>query len=87
MAGHKKEKYPFRSISLRAFEDGPELVHYGVLDFTEDYLKPQCEILEYDKAKWHIKVRWCHPDQASQETMEANSQGDFENILILMKLE
>jgi hypothetical protein len=87
MAGHNKAKYPFRSISLKAFEDEPELVHYGVLDFTEDYLKPQCEILEYDKAKWHIKVQWCHPDQASQEIMEANTQGDFENILILMGLE
>jgi hypothetical protein len=23
----------------------------GVLTFTENYLKPECEILEYDKAK------------------------------------
>lgn len=87
MAGHKKEKYPFRSISLRAYEDGQQLVHYGTLSFTEGYLKPECEILEYDKARWHIKVQWCHPDQASQEIMEADTRGDFENILILMELE
>jgi hypothetical protein len=87
MAGHKKEKYPFRPISLRAYEDGPQLVHYGTLSFTEGYLKPEYEILEYDKARWHIKVRWCNPGQVSQETMEANSQGDFENVLILMGLE
>jgi hypothetical protein len=87
MAGHKKAKYPFRSISLKAYSDGPELVHYGVLDFTEDYLKPECEILEYDKAKWHIKVRWVNPEHTGSEISEANSQGDFENILICMNLE
>jgi hypothetical protein len=87
MAGHKKEKYPFRSISLGAYEDGPQLVHYGVLTFTENYLKPECEILEYDKARWHIKVRWINPEQTREEIMEANGQGDFENILICMDLE
>jgi hypothetical protein len=51
MAGHKKEKCPFRSISLGAYEDGPQFVHYGVLAFTENYLEPECEILECDKAK------------------------------------
>jgi len=87
MAGHKKEKYPFRPISLRAYEDGPQLVHYGTLSFTEGYLKPEYEILEYDKARWHIKVLWINPEQTGEKTMEANSQGDFENILILMELE
>jgi hypothetical protein len=86
MAGHKKTKYSFRSISLVAYADGPELVHYGVLSFTENYLKPECEILEYDKARWHIKVKWVKPEQTSEEIMEANEQGDFENILILMGL-
>jgi hypothetical protein len=86
MAGHKKEKYPFRSISLRAYEDSPQLVHYGTLSFAEGYLKPECEILEYDKARWHIKVRWINPDETGAEFMESNSQGDFENILVCMQL-
>lgn len=87
MAGHKKGKYPFRSISLAAYCDGTELVPCGVLDFTEDYLKPECEILESNKAKWHIKVRWVNPEHTGYEISEANSQGDFENILICMNLE
>jgi hypothetical protein len=87
MAGHKKEKYPFRSISLRAFEAGPQLVHYGTMSLTEGYLKPECEILEYDKARWHIKVRWVHPEQTGEEFMVADGEGDFENLLILMGLE
>lgn len=48
MPGHKKEKYPFRSINLGAYEDGPQLVHYGALTFAENCLKPEREILEYD---------------------------------------
>jgi hypothetical protein len=87
MAGHKEGKYPFRSISLGSYEGGPQLVHYGAMSLTEGYLKPECEILEYDKARWHIRVRWCHPDQVSQEVMEANSKADFENILICMQLD
>jgi hypothetical protein len=86
MAGHKKEKYPFRSISLGAYEDGPRLVHYGVLTFTENYLKPECEILEYDKARWHIKVQWSHPEETGQEIMVGDGKAEFGNILILMDL-
>jgi hypothetical protein len=76
-----------RKGNFRFAQSALALVHYGAMSLTEGYLKPECEILEYDKARWHIKVRWLNPEHTGYDISEANSQGDFENILICMDLE